>query len=252
MFNYKFIDECWNKYVNSKTSQIISQGETMNNKWYYEVGENAAHVVLAAIAASHLGSVNKVLDMPCGHGRVLRHLVKLFPAAEITACDLDVDGVEFCAKEFGAKPLVSLPDLTKVDFPNKYDLIWIGSLFTHVPRAQTISWFHHLSQYLSDTGIIVATFHGRRAIQVYDRDPYIARPSWDAIIDQYRTSGYGYADYLKSENHEYIEHGYGVSLSSAESILEIVQGIPGVRIFSYIEAGWADNQDVLVFGKPGL
>jgi cyclopropane fatty-acyl-phospholipid synthase-like methyltransferase len=252
MFNYPYINSAWNAYKSTKVSDVISPKETMNNQWYFEVGENAVHVVLSALASSHLGYVKNVLDIPCGHGRVLRHLVKAFPDAAFTACDLDADGVDFCAKEFGAIPVYSQPNLSQVRFPRIYDVIWVGSLFTHVCERDVARWLEHLSFCLSETGIIVATFHGRKAIDMYHRVPYISQNSWNKIIDQYQSTGFGYEDYDKGENHEYIDHSYGVSLSSPEKIMSIVQKIHQVRIFSYIEAGWADNQDVLVFGKPGL
>ena len=43
--------------------------------------------------------------------------------------------------------------------------------------------------------------------------------------------------------------GYGVSLSKPEKIIEIAGNIPGVRILSYTERGWADFQDVLAVAR---
>ena len=252
MFNYPYISSVWNIYNSSTVSDIISPKETMNNQWYFEVGANAVHLMLAALASSHLGTVRNILDIPCGHGRVLRHLVKAFPDASFSACDLDKDGVDFCAQQFGAEPVYSKPNLTEVQFSRSFDLIWVGSLFTHVCERDAARWLEHLSGFLSGAGIIVATFHGRRAVDIYDKMPYISEASWKKILKEYKSTGFGYDDYDKNENHEYIDHSYGVSLSSPEKIMNMVQKIPGVRIFSYTEAGWADNQDVLVFGKPGL
>jgi SAM-dependent methyltransferase len=252
MFNQDFVTKAWKRYEKSEIPDKVSSNETMNNEHYFLVGRSAIEVIVAALQCSQTGFVSRILDIPCGHGRVLRHLVEMFHEAEVTACDLDEDGVRFCAETFGAVPLVSQPDLASVAFPSRYDIIWVGSLFTHVPIEQTTSWLAHLAAQLSETGIIVATFHGRRAIDIYQKNPYIAQSSWKKIKAQYQKTGYGYEDYSLEENHEYIEHSYGISLSSAEAILKIAQGIEGVRVFSYIEAGWADNQDVLVIGKPGL
>jgi len=49
--------------------------------------------------------VTEIPDLPCGHGRVLRHLKTASPTARITACDLKRDGVDFWASQFDATPV---------------------------------------------------------------------------------------------------------------------------------------------------
>ena len=73
----------------------------------------------------------------CGHGRVMRVLRAAFPAATLIACDIDRDGVDFCAQTFGAVPVYSDVDPANVRIEQQVDLIWVGSLFTHVDPA---SW----------------------------------------------------------------------------------------------------------------
>lgn len=43
-----------------------------------------------------------------------------------------------------------------------------------------------------------------------------------------------------------------MSLVKPSQIVRIVEAIPGVRVFSYMEGGWANNQDVVVYGKPDV
>lgn len=252
MFNFEFVSECLNSYKSNEVSNVVSDRETMLDQWYWEVGESAANVILGAIGTSFLSRVDNVLDLPCGHGRVLRHLKALFPNARMTACDLDESGVDFCAKTFGADPVVSKPDLADVDFARQFDLIWMGSLFTHTSEQTTRRWLKHVSEFVSDTGIIVATFHGRKSIIVNETNPYISRVSWENIMKGYRETGYGYDDYPAGESHTYIDSSYGVSLSKPQKIIEIAQEIAGLKVYSYTESGWADHQDVLVIGRPGL
>src|SRR5579864_2676123 len=102
MFNHNYISECLDRYKSLPLNRTISKNETMFDKWYWEVGESAVEVIFSALAASFLSNVQNVLDIPCGHGRVLRHLTNLFPEANFTVSDLDKDGIEFCAETFGA------------------------------------------------------------------------------------------------------------------------------------------------------
>jgi SAM-dependent methyltransferase len=252
MHNFDAWQTYYSGYLASPVDTTLSPRETMGNQWYFEVGRSAVEVVMAAGAASMLRDVRRVLDLPCGHGRVLRHLVKLFPQASFDACDLDRDGVEFCAATFGARPIVSVADLTAVDFGAAYDLIWVGSLFTHTSAEKTQAWLAHLATFLTPHGMIVATVHGRWCEEVQKHSPYIAAERWQRILDGYAKTGYGYVDYATEESHDYIPGSYGVSLARPHVIMRMVEQIPGVRILLYAERAWADHQDVIAFGRPAF
>src|SRR5262245_3795498 len=71
--------------------------------WYFSVGEDAARYILTALSISRLAAVQSILDLPCGHGRVTRHLRAMFPSATIACGDVDRSGVDFCARTFNAK-----------------------------------------------------------------------------------------------------------------------------------------------------
>ena len=55
------------------------------------------------------------------------------PASRITAADVDRQAVHFCVREFGLKGLVVPSDPRRACFPDNYDLIFVGSLLTHLP-----------------------------------------------------------------------------------------------------------------------
>src|SRR4051794_23122377 len=70
----------------------ISPKDTMYNgniDLYFKDGLCSVRIIEEALAASGKSSVKSVLDLPCGHGRVLRFLVHRFPGAKFTACELD-------------------------------------------------------------------------------------------------------------------------------------------------------------------
>jgi cyclopropane fatty-acyl-phospholipid synthase-like methyltransferase len=249
---FQYIEKCLDHYYRTPLNREISPSETMFNEWYLEVGCSVVQVIVNAFLSSFVHQVNTVLDLPCGHGRVLRHLLTLFPEARVHACDLDRSGVEFCRDVLGAhRGIHSNEELSKVEFPEHYDLIWVGSLFTHTSRSVTTRWLTHLSRFLSPTGIIVATVHGRRCEKLGETLNYINADAWREIVGEYRSSGFGYRDYERSESHDYIEGSYGVSLSRASAIVSDIESISDMRLFSYTERAWADHQDVVVLGKPG-
>jgi SAM-dependent methyltransferase len=231
----------------------LSPTESMGGENYMYVGASGAEVVRTSVAASRLTEVKTILDMASGHGRVLRHLVKLFPQAAFDVCDIDAAGTEFCVKQFGARAVQPHEDLTKTAFDSVYDLIWVGSLFTHVDEARTRSWLAFLAKQLSPTGIIVATFHGRWALKMHHIMPYLDEDRWQKILGGYQQDGYGYSDYAKGVGyHDFIDGSYGISAAKPRKLVEIIEDIPGVRIFLYQEKGWADNHDVIAFGRPEI
>src|SRR5262249_45606967 len=76
---------------------------------YLAVGESALKAIRLALLTARAPQPGEILDLPCGHGRVLRWLAAAFPEARLTACDLLRDGVDFCASAFGAAPIYSVP-----------------------------------------------------------------------------------------------------------------------------------------------
>jgi len=248
--DYSFLHKMLGNYDPSIVNRELSPNDTMIGDNYFEVGTSAVEVIISACIVSKLTNVTKVLDLPCGHGRVLRHLVALFPDAQIDACDLDKEGLEFCAATFNVRPILSLEELTEVKFDSTYDLIWIGSLFTHTNYAVTKRWLTFLSGLLTPHGIIVSTFHGRWATQLHRLVPYIDEKSWEVIIEGYKSKGYGYQDYKVGQGHNFISGNYGISVAKPHKIIKLIEQIPGIRIYMYQEKAWVNNHDVVVFGRP--
>jgi SAM-dependent methyltransferase len=250
MNNFDMVARAMQCYRDSAVDERISPNDSMNGPAYFDVGRHAVDAITAALLASRTQEVHRVLDVPCGHGRVLRHLVKLFPDAAIDACDLDEDGVAFCASTFGARAIPSRKELSEVDFGSTYNLIWVGSLFTHTAEDVTRRWLAHLARFLAEDGIVVATLHGRFCERRGEVKPYISPDAWRSILDGYRRTGYGYRDYPSGVAPGFIAGSYGISLVRPDVMIQMIEQIPGVRIFSYIERGWGDYHDVLAFGRP--
>lgn len=224
----------------------IASNDVMFNSgkdWYFRTGASALRCVLSALANSRLQSVRSVLDMPCGHGRVSRFLRAAFPDASMTFCDIDRSGVDFCSQNFSGTGVYSQPELTNVKFTEKYDIIWVGSLFTHVDEFRTARWLDYLFSQLNQNGILVASFHGAWSIEMQKTYyPMIGPEAFAGIIVDYERTGWGFACYDGSED-------YGISLSTSAKVMKMAGAISGSRILSYVERGWADNHDILTIAK---
>jgi trans-aconitate methyltransferase len=234
-------------YRSKEVIKTIAANDQMwesGRDWYFSVGESAIDAILRGLSLSWLQTPARILDLPCGHGRVTRQLRRAFPQSQLFVSDLDASGVEFCQATFGATPVFSKAELTDVSLPDNLDVIWIGSLFTHLDEDRTTRWLNYLCRHLSNQGVLVATFHGLWSIDEQRHVPMINNHAWETIMAGYRQTGFGYERYS-----EFNLGDYGVSLSSAAKILDIATAIEGTRVLAYTERGWANNHDVLVITR---
>jgi len=207
---------------------------------YFKVGLSAINCIDKAIAAAGLGDPKRVLDLPCGHGRVLRFLVQRFPDASFTACDLDANGVDFCAQVFSARGAYSSPNLSGLSLEMQFDLIWCGSLITHLDKPRIVELLRFLQLHLAPGGLLIFTAAGDRVVEWMlssEFDYGIEKSAIPRITSQYRDSGYAYSDYPYMPD-------YGISLTSPHWIRDRVEELAGLREVYFAAHGWDNHQDV--------
>jgi SAM-dependent methyltransferase len=204
---------------------------------YYSCGRSAIGCIMDSLhgASKSTSEVRRVLDLPSGHGRVLRYLKVAFPQAEITACDLLHDGVDFCASTFGAVPVYSNADPGQIPLErNAFDLIWVGSLFTHLDSDLWSKFLNGFHSWLRTGGLLVFSTHGHQAyrdLKLYTRDYGISYWRRTSILYTYERTGFGYATYAGSES-------YGISLSHPTWVIRQVAKIPEMRLVHFAEKSW--------------
>jgi SAM-dependent methyltransferase len=222
----------------------ISPGDLMYKSHpahYFFWGPQALETIAGFRALSAPSPIKTILDLPSGHGRVLRFLRAAFPDAVIAACDVDKDAVDFCARTFDAQPIYSTVDLGAVPLPDTYDLIWCGSLLTHVHADQWSALLGLFSKHLSNSGLLVFTTHGRlHADNLRARKTKLGLSDWavGAIVSDYEHFGFGFQNYAGEE-------GYGISLSSPSWVCSQITGTSGLRLLGYRELGWGRNHDAI-------
>jgi SAM-dependent methyltransferase len=194
---------------------------------YLAVGRSALQQIELARKAVDAHEPSLILDLPCGHGRVLRFLRARWPEATIVACDLDQDGVDFCTRHFGARGVYSADDPRDIDLGGEaFDLIWVGSLFTHLPAQRWQPFLDKLTRVLAPDGLLLFTVSGRF---VADRLA-AGRKAYDREGFAYEASG------DRSE--------WGRAVSSPEWVMRLLARYPQ-RVLSYAERRWNDHQDVV-------
>jgi SAM-dependent methyltransferase len=226
---------------------------------YFEVGESALSCICAGLDAANAGTPAKILDLPSGYGRVLRHMRALWPEAQITAMDLVAGAVEFCAATFGARPVVSRQPVWLVtEAGEDYDLLWCGSLLTHFDSPDWEPTLRYFRDRLRPGGTLVFTTHGELPIDSLAGDPaavarigrwvppdYGMGPAALEMARCARDSGFAFTHYQNDTR------PYGFSVSTPTWVQEAVRNVPGFKFVLHQPAGWFDHQDVWTFVRAG-
>ena len=252
------LSQRWEDYKKTPVDMTISPVDDMLGKGgvshYRQVGTSALEVISQAMLLGRKTTFPKILDLPCGGGRVTRHLVKFFPESEIYVCDAEKPKEDFVASHF------NLPRYeTPIDFAGepsqRVDLIFVGSLFTHLNQDLFKAAMLYLISALEPGGLLIATLHGRDRANVFVR-----RQREQAATRQGLPAPR--AELLKNIEKHFFAEGftfqqrtvvgtipYGVTFSAPSWILKLAEARQDVTILGLQEAGWAGNQDVLVLSK---
>jgi SAM-dependent methyltransferase len=209
---------------------------------YFHCGRDAIRLIELGLLSIGVPDIRRVLDLPSGAGRVTRHLVRYFPDASITACDLEARHVDFCARQFAVRPHLSNADLRAVAFPEPFDLIWCGSLLTHLPADRVADLIALVARSLADGGVGLVTTHGRWAVfrQAHTPHPYVPPEHFAEVTTL--ASGFGFTGYPNTE-------AYGISWAMPSYLLAALEGLPELRVVGFVERGWDNHQDVVMVQK---
>jgi SAM-dependent methyltransferase len=232
--------ERWLLPFDRRISEHDEMAVAATPRQYFHVGLSALELVeRARTAAQATAPPRTVLDFACGHGRVLRMLVASFPQAEFTACDVNRDGVDYCARSFGATPRYGDPDPDRIELGERFDLIWVGSLFTHLDAPRWDGFLELLASHLEPDGVLVFTVHGRGAIEelrVGERTFAVEQP--DGLVERCDSEGFAYEHYLGHDS-------FGISLSRPWWVCRTLERHAGLELVLYAEGGWNGRQDAV-------
>jgi SAM-dependent methyltransferase len=231
---------------------MLTGGANLRN--YFEVGESALVQIKAGLAAAGVPAPERILDLPCGYGRVLRHLRAEWPDAVITAMDINAQAVEFCATTFAARPVVSEQPLWEVDAGDGHHLLWCGSLLTHFDEPDWVPTLSYFRDRLAPGGLAIFTTHGELSIDLLAGEPAavasqigrwvgdygMGRKATD-MADAARRTGFAYGHYGDTDD------AFGLSVSTPDWVRSTVAAVSGLAFVSFSREGWFGHQDVWTY-----
>ena len=237
---------------------------------YREVGLRALELLTDAMVLTGRPRPDRILDLPCGGGRVTRHLVRFFPEAEVFVSDVDSRKVEVVTRQFGVQAVPASPDFT-APLAGSFDLIFVGSLVTHFDEALYIRTLDVLLDALSPGGVLVLTTTGRSwAAEAQAREiaAGLSAEAWwssafrwvsggrhrasslrAAIERGYARRGFGYSE-VRSWTQLY-GRSYGSSFASPAWLMRQVERRQDTRVLAFKERGYDHLLDALLLQRLG-
>lgn len=235
-----------------RPDRTISPQDTMvwpgAEEQYFDLGRRALELVKFSAELCDKPHYPEILDLPCGHGRVLRWLRAHYGYARITACDLERDAVDFCRERFGAIGVYSQPDLTALPFEAQFDLVWCGSLLTHLRPEAWLTTLDCLIRWTRECGVIVFSTQGRFYTSLLARGQTNIAENIDksALLANFSRDGHAFEPYFEDASKQ-----YGVAVTSPEYIGRALQRHPGVIVRAYMEQVWGIQDIVILYKKSG-
>ncbi len=179
------------------------------------------------------GGAPRLLDMGCGYGRLGRHLTAaagvpptLIHPDRVWVSDLLEGALRFQAECFGFHAFASTTDPASFEAPSDFDLIWVGSLFTHLREERFGAWLEVLFACLAPGGMLAFTVHDKALVPT-----------------GYRPGDAGMLHLPSSETRTLNSDDYGTSWVSwefVERLLELLPGPPYRRLRPRAVAGYQD------------
>lgn len=221
---------------------------------YLSCGEEFAEIIVHAAAMSSAREP-QILELPCGYGRVTRHLVRYFASSEITAADVMAPAVDYCSATFGVTGVVVQEPVN--EFPNipdgAFDVIAMGSLVTHLSESNARLALTHFLRKLAPGGIAVISTHGARVFELLSTGAVwfeLAPTDREQLLTSYQRDAYGFAYYAAGHAFErktvdYVGDHYGVSLIPHSWMIRAL-AVLGYTVVRYQVGGWDNHQDVYI------
>lgn len=218
-------------------SRVIAASDTMLDssgiETYLSIGKSALDHCKHFLKGQE---PRRILDFPCGYGRVMRWFRSEWPAADIHGVETDAECLAFVRDTFQAKPIQADPRLN-MTVPGDVDLIFSGSLLTHFDEWQWHIYMEMCSNALSPEGVFVFTTHGRIAsVLAKERHPvYGSLVDTRELYERQKATGFSFIPYDSAYP------TFGITLTSPAWVMTQLQKMPTIKIIGFEEGGWGQD-----------
>jgi len=180
-----------------------------------------------------LSSRQRVLEFACGYGRVTRHLVGVVSSDQIYCSDIVEDAVRFVRDTFGVNGFVSSTQPEQLVMKDSFDVIFVSSLFSHLPWNRFVDWLRVLYNALTPDGVLVFSTHGY------------------GICHDIKKCGSGYTFVSRSESNVLDSSEYGTSYVRPDAVKLLADSAGVAQLYAKERELW-QFQDLYVASRSAL
>lgn len=176
----------------------------------------------------------------------------MFPDSKIIGAEIETEALDFCQRAFSVQGYLSNPgrSFRSLSLPCKFDLIWCGSLITHIDEQAAVDLLDFFCRHLMDGGVCVFTTHGRHVAEMFNSKETtlnLTEEGREKVLCEYQQKGYGYADYPWAFPDGRSSGCFGISLASQSRMVELARGVGSWEPIYFLESGWHALQDMYAF-----
>jgi len=233
------------------TSELHSEDQLLRHiysKWGASAGEryiqgghnNALAVKRQILDLRHPNEALKVLDFASGFGRITRHLTHMMPEHQIMASDIHSNACEFLKDTLGIPAFVSSSDPSELSIGEDYDIIFVMSLFSHLPDRTFGLWLGALYERLAPGGFLLFTANGRVTLDTFPE-----------FYNDIFPKGARFGFRSESDQQDIDSADYGSMIVSIRYVLDMLEKHAPLAILqSYSSGRWLATQDGWILKKP--
>jgi SAM-dependent methyltransferase len=241
----------------TRLNLAISPNDMMyRNRRHFSTTAHIAHLVymeyaleivmvLEAIVLRKFGSwegAGTVLDFASGYGRMTRFLVHSVAPERLWVSDIKSRAVEFQQEQFGVQGFVSTPEPEDLHVTQRFDCVFVVSLFSHLPQALFARWLQHLCDLLNENGIIIFSVHDATLLEGHHIEP---QGEFTYLPTSEETA-------FRTQDERLDDSRYGSTFVTEAFVRRVIEGLdfPNAHYTRFTHA-LPGKQDVYVLSREG-
>lgn len=186
---------------------------------YLAVGRQIKDDLQTALkpTGKRLYDFKNILDFGCGCGRTLIWLRNKPDDCRLFGSDTDGELIDWCQKHLDFVECRVNPPLPPTDYPDdKFDLIFLISVFTHLDEEYQRQWLAELNRIAQPSGIVLISVHGPTVARqklppdlqrtLAERGAlFYADSFWKLYFSEYYQTSFHTPEYIKNTWSQYFD-----------------------------------------------